>query len=122
MQHPRTRPKVTMSKEARAMLTAGRRAKSCNFKTALNEAWDQFNDMTKTIAAAHHKSVRYVQNELYAGHGTLRSRCNKPNMWNAFCWKKNQGNDNRKFRHLLRLSMHSFYVLQTIRVETLSHN
>ncbi|KIK32734.1 hypothetical protein CY34DRAFT_27164 [Suillus luteus UH-Slu-Lm8-n1] len=94
MQHPRTRPKVTMSKEARAMLTAGRRAKSCNFKTALNEAWDQFNDMTKTIAAAHHKSVRYVQNELYAGHGTLRSRRNKPNMWNAFCWKKNQGNDN----------------------------
>jgi hypothetical protein len=106
MLHPHTHPKVTMSKEACAMLTAGRRAKSHNFKTALNEAWDQFNDMTKTIVAAHHKSVCYVQNELYASHGMLHSRRNKLNMWNTFCWKKNQDNNNCKFHHLLRLSMH----------------
>ncbi|KAG0693654.1 hypothetical protein DFH29DRAFT_1007060 [Suillus ampliporus] len=84
-----------MSKEARATLTAGRRAKSGQFKVALDEAWNQLNDATKTIASAHHKSIRRVQNELYIGHGILRSRRTKPNMWNVFCWKKGQGNENR---------------------------
>ncbi|KAG2126224.1 hypothetical protein DEU56DRAFT_758971 [Suillus clintonianus] len=73
-QHPRIRPKVTMSKEARATLTAGRRAKSRQFKVALDEAWNQLDDATKTIASAHHKSIRRVQNDLYIGHGILRSR------------------------------------------------
>ncbi|KAG2120041.1 hypothetical protein DEU56DRAFT_747105 [Suillus clintonianus] len=94
-QHPRIRPKVTMSKEARATLTAGRRAKSRQFKVALDEAWNQLDDATKTIASAHHKSIRRVQNDLYIGHGILRSRRTKPNMWNAFCWKKGQDSENR---------------------------
>ncbi|KAG1775790.1 hypothetical protein EV702DRAFT_937025, partial [Suillus placidus] len=89
------RPKVTMSKEARATLTAGRCAKSRQFKVALDEAWNQLGDVTKTIASAHHKSIRRVQNELYIGHGILHSRCTKPNMWNTFCWKKNQDSENR---------------------------
>ncbi|KAG1862693.1 hypothetical protein F4604DRAFT_1683833 [Suillus subluteus] len=56
MQHPHTHPKVTLSKEAHAMLMAGRCAKSHKFKAALNGAWDQFDDMAKTITAAHHKN------------------------------------------------------------------
>ncbi|KAG2337985.1 hypothetical protein BDR05DRAFT_1004606 [Suillus weaverae] len=79
-----------MSKEARAMITASRHTKSHQFKAALDDALNQLNDVTKIIASAHHKSIRHVQNELYIGHGTLRSRCTKPNMWNAFCWKKSQ--------------------------------
>ncbi|KAJ8584817.1 hypothetical protein M405DRAFT_844925 [Rhizopogon salebrosus TDB-379] len=49
----------------------------------------------KTITASHHKSsIHYVQNELYTGHGRLRSKCSKLNSWNAFCWKKNQDMEN----------------------------
>jgi hypothetical protein len=97
MQQPRIRPKVVISKEARALLTANRRAKSRQFKIALDEAWGQIDEATKTIASAHHKSIRRVQNELYIGHGILRSKRSKLNAWNAFCWKKNQASENRKF-------------------------
>lgn len=95
VQQPRIRPKVILSKEARALLTSTRRAKSRQFKTALDEAWCQIDEATKTIAASHHKSIRRVQNELYIGHGILRSKRSKPNAWNAFCWKKNQASENR---------------------------
>jgi hypothetical protein len=95
-----------MSKEARAMITASRRTKSHQFKAALDDAWNQLNDATKIIASAHHKSIRHVQNELYIGHGTLCSRRTKPNMWNAFCWKKSQDTAaNGKFHYFLSLFM-----------------
>ncbi|KAG1843380.1 hypothetical protein DFJ58DRAFT_731671 [Suillus subalutaceus] len=95
MQQPRIRPKVVISKEARALLTANRRTKSRQFKIALDEAWGQIDEATKTIASAHHKSIRRVQNELYIGQGILRSKRSKLNAWNAFCWKKNQASENR---------------------------
>ncbi|KAG0705574.1 hypothetical protein DFH29DRAFT_799878 [Suillus ampliporus] len=94
-QQPHIRPKVILSKEARALLTSTQRAKSHQFKTALDEAWCQIDEATKTIAAAHHKSIRCVQNELYIGHGILRSKQSKLNAWNTFCWKKNQASENR---------------------------
>ncbi|KAG1843422.1 hypothetical protein C8R48DRAFT_618900, partial [Suillus tomentosus] len=84
-----------LSKEARSMLNANRRTKSHQFKVALDDTWNQIDDAMKTIASAHHKSVRRVQNDLYIGHGTLRSRRSKLNAWNAFCWKKNQNSENR---------------------------
>ncbi|KAG2741539.1 hypothetical protein P692DRAFT_20750831 [Suillus brevipes Sb2] len=92
---PRIRPKVVLSKEARSILNANRRVKSHQFKVALDDAWTQIDNATKTIASAHHKSVRCVQNDLYIGHGILRSRHSKVNAWNAFCWKKNQDSENR---------------------------
>jgi len=95
----RQRPKVILSKEARATLRLDRRAKSVRFKDALDDAWKQLNDAVRTIAASHHKSIRHVQNELYTGRGMLRSKRSKLNSWNAFCWKKTQDMDseNRKF-------------------------
>ncbi|KAG1770558.1 hypothetical protein EV702DRAFT_977990, partial [Suillus placidus] len=92
---PRTRPKVVLSKEARAALKHSRQEKSRQFKDALDDAWNQLDDATKTIATSHHKSVRHVQNDLYIGRGLLRSRRSKLNAWNAFCWKKNQETENR---------------------------
>jgi hypothetical protein len=97
MQQPRIHPKVVISKEARALLTANRHTKSRQFKIALDEAWGQIDEATKTIASAHHKSICRVQNELYIGHGILRSKRSKLNAWNAFCWKKNQASENHKF-------------------------
>ncbi|KAG1786106.1 uncharacterized protein HD556DRAFT_1450089 [Suillus plorans] len=90
IQQPRVCPKVIMSKEAHALLTANQRTKSRQFKIALDEAWYQIDKATKTIASAHHKSIHCVQNELYIGHGIQHSKRSKLNAWNVFCWKKNQ--------------------------------
>ncbi|KAG2100408.1 uncharacterized protein F5147DRAFT_747135 [Suillus discolor] len=86
----RCRPKVILSKEARALLTSQRRQKSKGFKTALNDAWLHIDETVKTIASSHHKSIRRVANDLYMGRGGLRFKRSKSNAWNAFCWKKNQ--------------------------------
>ncbi|KAG2143101.1 hypothetical protein DEU56DRAFT_870617 [Suillus clintonianus] len=90
----RQRAKVVLSKEARAALRLDRRAKSLRFKDSLDDAWKQLDDATKTIATTHHKSIRRVQNDLYVGRGLLRSKRSKPNLWNVFCWKKNQDREN----------------------------
>ncbi|KAG1899707.1 uncharacterized protein F5891DRAFT_927347, partial [Suillus fuscotomentosus] len=87
---PRSRPKVTLSKEARAALKFQRTEKSRQFKDALDLAWGQIDDVTTTIAATHRKSFRRVQHNLYMGRGSLRSKHSKPSVWNAFCWKKSQ--------------------------------
>ncbi|KAG2751290.1 hypothetical protein P692DRAFT_201803965 [Suillus brevipes Sb2] len=94
VQQPRTCPKVIMSKETRAILSANQCLKSRQFKVALDDAWNQIDEATKTIASAHHKSIHHVQNDLWMGHGIVCSRCPKPNAWNAFCWKKNQKCEN----------------------------
>jgi hypothetical protein len=69
---PRTRPKVHLSKDARALLTIQRRQKSRVFRATLDDAWFQIDESVKTIASSHHKSVRRVQNDLYLGHAALR--------------------------------------------------
>ncbi|KAG1782890.1 hypothetical protein EV702DRAFT_932728, partial [Suillus placidus] len=75
--------KVVLSKEARAALKHSRQEKSHQFKDALDDAWNQLDDATKTIATSHHISVCRVQNDLYIGRGLLRSRCSKLNAWNV---------------------------------------
>jgi hypothetical protein len=97
VQLPRSCPKVILSKEARAALRSVQREKSQRFKDALDDAWGQIDQVTKTIAASHHKSVWRVQNNLYLGRGALRSKQSKVNLWNAFCWKKGQETENRDF-------------------------
>jgi hypothetical protein len=86
----RSRPKIILSKEARALLTSQHRQKSKVFKDALNRAWLNIDETVKTIALSHHKSIQRVTNDLYMGHGGLRFKRSKSNTWNAFCWKKNQ--------------------------------
>ena len=88
---PKSRPprvKVVLSVEARAALKLDRREKSQRFKKDLDHAWKSLDDVTKTIASKHHKSVRHVQNELFLGHTKFRSRRNKINPWNAYFWKQ----------------------------------
>ncbi|KAG2365336.1 hypothetical protein BDR07DRAFT_1481456 [Suillus spraguei] len=80
--------KVTLSKEARAALTAQRHDNSCQFKTALRNAWNELDDTVKTITFSHHKSFRHVQNDLCMGCRMLHYQCSKLSAWNAFCWKK----------------------------------
>ncbi|KAG1768106.1 hypothetical protein EV702DRAFT_1050123 [Suillus placidus] len=87
---PQTRPKVHLSKKARALLTTQRRQKSRVFRAALDDAWFRINESVKTIASSHHKSIRRVQNDLYMGHAVLRYKRTKSSPWNAFCWKKHQ--------------------------------
>jgi hypothetical protein len=94
---PRTRPKVTLSKDARAALKLSRQEKSRRFKDALDDAWNELDQATKSIAVSHHKSVHRVQNDLYIGRGLLHSRRSKLNAWNAFCWKENQETENHRF-------------------------
>ncbi|KAG2112532.1 uncharacterized protein F5147DRAFT_744449 [Suillus discolor] len=101
----RRRPKVVLSKEARAALRLEQCAKSLRFKDALDDTWKQLDYATKTIATSHHKSIRQVQNDLYIGRGLLRSKRSKANLWNVFCWKKNQDEEN---------DSHGKVVLQTL--------
>jgi hypothetical protein len=86
---PRRRPRVHLSKEARALLNASRREKSRRFKAALNDAWHHIDESVKSIASSNHKSIRRVQQDLYMGQSLLRSKRLKSSAWNAFCWKKN---------------------------------
>jgi hypothetical protein len=86
---PRHRPRVHLSKEARALLNASRREKSRRFKAALNDAWHHIDESVKSIASSNHKSIRRVQQDLYMGQSLLRSKRLKSSAWNAFCWKKN---------------------------------
>jgi hypothetical protein len=92
---------MTLSKEARACLTAQCRQKSKDFKVALDNTWLSIDNAVKTIASSHHKSIRRVTNDLYMGRGGLHFKCSKSNAWNAFCWKKNQEKDENGMMHFL---------------------
>ena len=85
----RQRPKVILSKEARATLTLQRQEKSQRFRADLENAWSDLNNKTVKIASDHHKSVRHVQHELYYS-GPLRRKHTKSSAWNAFFWKVSQ--------------------------------
>lgn len=85
---PTRRPRVVLSKEARAALTARRHENSRRFKLALDDAWNGLDKTVKTIASSHHKSFRRVQNDLCLSRGMMRFKRSKLNTWNAFCWKK----------------------------------
>ncbi|KAG1758475.1 hypothetical protein EDD22DRAFT_783882, partial [Suillus occidentalis] len=63
------------------------------FKSALNDAWNNLDETVKTIASSHHKSFRRVENDLCSGHGLMKFKCTKLNTWNTFCWKKRQENN-----------------------------
>ncbi|KAG1802711.1 uncharacterized protein HD556DRAFT_1429513 [Suillus plorans] len=89
----RRHPRVRLSKEVRALLTASRHEKSQRFRAAINNVWAGIDESVKTISASNHKSIRRVQRELYMGQSLLRHKRLKLNTWNAFCWKKNQSVD-----------------------------
>ncbi|KAG2752767.1 hypothetical protein P692DRAFT_20816590 [Suillus brevipes Sb2] len=61
---PRRRVKATLSKEARALLTASHRQKSNQFKAALDDAWANIDDSIKSIATANGKSTADNENGL----------------------------------------------------------
>ncbi|KAG1886380.1 uncharacterized protein F5891DRAFT_1201049 [Suillus fuscotomentosus] len=75
---PCTCPKVVLSKEARAALIHSRQEKSRQFRDAFNDAWNQLDEATKTIAVSHHKSVCYVQNDLCYSHYMSPQLLNQP--------------------------------------------
>lgn len=89
---PTHRPRVTLSKEARAALTVRRRDNSHHFKSALQDAWNGLDETVKMISSSHHNSFRHVQNDLCIGRGMMRFKCSKLSAWNAFCWNKRQEN------------------------------
>ena len=80
--------KVVLSVEARAALKLDCHEKSQQFKKDLDHAWKSLDNVTKTIASKHHKSVKHIQNKLYLGHMKFHSRCNKINPWNVYFWKQ----------------------------------
>ena len=84
----RSHVKVILSVEARTALRLNQHKKSEQFKKDLDDAWRSLEKVTKMLASKHHKSVRCVENDLYLGHAKFRSRRNKINAWNAFCWKQ----------------------------------
>ncbi|KAG1792380.1 hypothetical protein EV424DRAFT_1280151, partial [Suillus variegatus] len=89
---PTRHTRVTLSKEARAALTARRRENAHQFRSALGDAWNGLDETVKEIASSHHKSFRRVQNDLCLGQGMMRFKRSKLNAWNTFCWKKRQDN------------------------------
>ncbi|KAG0708287.1 hypothetical protein DFH29DRAFT_795151 [Suillus ampliporus] len=89
---PTHRPRVTLSKEARAALTVRRHDNSRRFKSALQDAWNGLDETVKTIASSHHKSFHCVQNDLCIGGGMMRFKCSKSSAWNASRRKKRQEN------------------------------
>ncbi|KAG1860769.1 hypothetical protein F4604DRAFT_1930089 [Suillus subluteus] len=89
---PTRRTRVTLSKEARTALTARRRENAHQFRSALGDAWNGLDETIKEIASSHHKSFHRVQNDLCLGRGMMRFKRSKLNAWNAFCWKKQQDN------------------------------
>ena len=86
----RPRTKVILSSEAWRMLKLDQQEKTEQFHKDLNEAWERLDEVTKTLATKHGKSIHRVQNELYLGHAKFCSRRKKVNTWNAFCWKKHR--------------------------------
>ena len=86
----RARTKVILSAEARKLLNLDRQEKTERFKQDMNNAFEKLDEMTKTIASKHGKSIHCVQNGLHLGHAKFRTKRNKINAWNAFCWKKRQ--------------------------------
>ncbi|KIK31768.1 hypothetical protein CY34DRAFT_19590, partial [Suillus luteus UH-Slu-Lm8-n1] len=90
---PTRRPRATLSKEACAALAARCRENSRQFKSALNDAWNNLDETVKTIASSHHKSFHRVENDLCLGRGLMKFKRTKLNTWNAFCWKKRQENN-----------------------------
>ena len=121
---PKPRPsrvKVVLSAEARAALKLDRHEKSLRFKKDLDHAWKSLEDVTKTIASKHHKSVKRVQNELHLGHTKFRSRHNKINPWNAYFWKQrsidraaNESDENRMFFFLFQAQTAYLKTLQRL--------
>ncbi|KAF9234799.1 hypothetical protein BU15DRAFT_65425 [Melanogaster broomeanus] len=80
--HPH-RPRIVLSKAARATLALERRQKSSMFKDALDSAWSQIHDTTMEMAVSHRKNLYFRQ----TAHHMRRT---KANAWNAFFWKKGQ--------------------------------
>ncbi|KAG1758577.1 hypothetical protein EDD22DRAFT_783713, partial [Suillus occidentalis] len=89
----RRHPRVCLSKEARAILTASRCKKSNRFKSTIHNVWANIDESVKAIASSNHKSICQVQHELYMGQSLFRNKRLKLSAWNTFCWKKNQSVD-----------------------------
>ncbi|KAG2108907.1 uncharacterized protein F5147DRAFT_652503 [Suillus discolor] len=89
---PTRRTRVTLSKEARTALTAWHRENVHHFRSALGDAWKGLDETVKEITSSHHKSFHCVQNDLCLGWGMMRFKRSKFNVWNTFCWKKQQDN------------------------------
>jgi|SRR5580693_8678026 hypothetical protein len=90
----RTTPRVRLSKEARAALTARQREAATRYKKDVEDVWTKIDEATEDLAVNHHKSLRRVQSELHMGRLITRTKRQKTNLWNAFCWKKRQDKEN----------------------------
>ncbi|KIK76927.1 hypothetical protein PAXRUDRAFT_168396, partial [Paxillus rubicundulus Ve08.2h10] len=84
---PWPRTKVILSKQVRATLNLSQQEKAAQFKKDLDDMWWKIDEVTKTIAATHSKSMHCVETDLHLGHSRLQSRQSKINSWNTFCWK-----------------------------------
>lgn len=83
-----SRVRVTLSKEARALLYRERTDKRRSFKRDIDETLDMIETAARTIATKHRKSLQSVRQGLHLARGSTRIRRTKANPWNAFCWKK----------------------------------
>ena len=90
----RTIPRVRLSKEARAALTARQREAAARYKNDVEDVWTKIDEATEDLAVNHHKSLRHVQSELHMGRLMARTKRQKTSAWNAFCWKKRQEKEN----------------------------
>ena len=82
------RVKVTLSKEARALLYRERTDKRRSFKRDIDEVLDMIETAARTIATKHWKSLQSVRQGLHLARGSTHIQHTKANPWNVFCWKK----------------------------------
>ena len=85
--------RIRLPRKACLAIAAKQREAVCHFRAGVQGAWAGIDKSAKTLAATHHKSVRYVQTQLYMGCQKLWTKRKKSSLWNAFMWKK--GNECR---------------------------
>ena len=83
-----SRVKVTLSKEARALLYREHTHNRRSFKRDIDEALDMIEMAARTIATKHRKSLQSVRQGLHLACGSTHIQHTKANPWNVFCWKK----------------------------------
>ena len=82
--------RIRLSRDARAAISARQKEALRRFQEGIQTTWRDIDKNAETLAATHHKSVKYVQNQLYMGRQMVRAKRKKRSTWNAFIWKKGE--------------------------------
>ena len=81
---------ICLSHDACTAIAAQQKEALRRFQEAIQTTWGEIDRSAKTLAATHHKSVKYMHSQLYMGRQTLHAKRKKKNTWNTFIWKRGE--------------------------------